>query len=503
MLQYRVFLRSYHRTWQYYKPNTKLTPEFAMKNNLVLVTLSVLASLFVFYTLVLLSSWKLIPRLNPYTNIGPAKRQTILQGFDKEPPQQPKTETKKLFTKLNIKKSTKPSVETKTLHKRTPRSNLIILSPGRGGSSFLGGVFDANPDIMYWFEPLHTLSRGIYELHLYKDNGRKIQYSKTAINLINSFFNCSFTQIPKDIMSALSKSIFRMRSKSLSSRHLCPTKNKTKKCLPYSVKLLGNVCNSSRHTVLKILTSRLPKNTLESFQGIFQKQKYKIKLTHLVRDPRAVIYSMLNSVQWINISSLLNQSFHDVINGVCNSIEKNIKLGLFSPPSWLKNRFQVVRYEDFVVNTTKIAKDLYKFAGFDWSVSVDKWIEKHQKKPHKNNERDPYSLYRNASLVMNKWKKAPLSLITAVEQVCGNLMDMLGYERMIKSEEKNSINRSSLVITWIKIKWHLVVYQNRLGWYFKVWFSLSCDVQTTNWNVKGTFTMIRILNGLRQQKGSR
>ena len=48
---------------------------------------------------------------------------------------------------------------------------------------------------------------------------------------------------------------------------------------------------------------------------------------------------------------------------------------------------------------------------------------------------------------MNKWKKAPLSLITAVEQVCGNLMDMLGYERMIKSEEKNSINRSSLVIT--------------------------------------------------------
>ncbi|XP_022802891.1 carbohydrate sulfotransferase 3-like [Stylophora pistillata] len=418
-----------------------------MKNNVVLVTLSVLASLFVFYTLFFSSSWKLIPRLKPYTNIRQTRRRTIFLGFEKEPPQQLETETKELFTRFGIEKSTKLSVGTKTLEKRSPRSNLIILSPGRGGSSFLGGVFDANPDNMYWFEPLHTLSRGIYELHLFKDKERRIQYSKTSIDLINSFLDCNFTQIPKDIISALSKSIFRSRSTSLSSEHLCRTKNKTKKCLPYSVKLLGEVCNSTKHTVLKILTSRLPRYTLESFQGIFQKQKYKVKAIHLVRDPRAVIYSMVNSVQWINISSFLNQRFRDVVQGVCNPIEKNIKFGLFSPPSWLKNRFRVIRYEDFIVNTTIMARDLYKFAEFDWSVSVDEWIATHRTKPRSNNETDPYSLYREASLVINKWKKASPSLITVVEEVCGNLMDMLGYKRVIKSEEKVARNRSSLVIT--------------------------------------------------------
>ena len=413
-----------------------------MKNKVVLVTLSVLALLFVFYTLVLSSSWKLIPRLNPYTNVSQTRRRKILQGFEKEPPQQLKRETKKLFTRFGIEKSTKPSVGTKTLEKRSPRSNLIILSPGRGGSSFLGGVFNANPDIMYWFEPLHTLSRDIYELHLFKDKERRIQYSKTSINVISSFLNCSFTQIPKDIISALSKSIFRSRSASLSSEHLCPTKDKTKKCLPYSVKLLGEVCNSTKYTVLKILTSRLPRYTLESFQGIFQQQQYKIKAIHLVRDPRAVIYSMVNSVQWINISSFLNQRFRDVVHGVCSPIEKNIKFGLFSPPSWLKYRFRVIRYEDLIVDTTNMAMDLYKFAGFDWSIRINKWIATHQRKPRSNNQKDPYSLYRDASLVVNKWKKAPTSLITAVEEVCGNLMNMLGYKRMINSDEKVTRSRS-------------------------------------------------------------
>ena len=423
----------------------RLTPEFEMKKIVVLVTFGVLVTMFVLNTLILLSSWNLTPRIKSHKTSSQMEFPLSLQGFKQE--QHPKTETKKLFTTLGIKKSTEPSVKINTLNKRTPRSNLIILSPGRGGSSFLGGVFDANPDIMYWFEPLHTLSRGIYELHLYKDKGRKIQYSKTAINLINSFFNCSFTQIPKDIMSALSNSIFRMRSASLSSSHLCPTKNKRKKCLPYSAELLNKVCHSSKHTVLKILIHRLPNNTLESFQEIFQQQRYNSKLIHLVRDPRAVAYSMVNSVQWLNVTSESHQKFRDTLQRICTYIERNIKFGMFSSPSWLKNRFRVIRFEDFVNNTTKIAKDLYKFTGFAWSVNVNKWIEKHQKKPHKNNEKDPYSLYRDASLVINKWKKAPRSLITAVEQVCGNLMDMLGYERMIKSEQLENENRNSFVRT--------------------------------------------------------
>ena len=385
-----------------------------MKHHVVLVTLSVFVSLFVFYTLVPLSSWKLMPRLNPEMNSNKMEQQP------------------NLFTTFGSEKGTESSNRTKQIGDSTPRTNLMILSPGRGGSSFLGAVFNSNPDVMYWFEPLHAISRDIFKLHLFRNQERKLQYSKTSINVIDTLFNCDFTQVTKAILSALSRSIFRNRSASLTSEYLCPARNRGR-CLPFSEKLLSWPCNSSKHTVVKILTSRVPNNTIESFQGIFKQQRYNLKLIHLVRDPRAVIYSMVNSVQWLNMSniSFLHPSFRYTVHSMCNSIEKNIKFGLLSPPPWLTNRFRVIRYEDFVVNTTNIAQDLYKFAEFDWSVSVDRWIKSHQRKPRNNKENEPYALYRNASYVINKWKNAPPTLITVVEQVCGDLMEMLGYEKWI------------------------------------------------------------------------
>ena len=42
-----------------------------------------------------------------------------------------------------------------------------------------------------------------------------------------------------------------------------------------------------------------------------------------------------------------------------------------------------------------------------------------------------YSLLRNASISMNSWRQAPKPLIEAVEDVCTDLMDLLGYQKMI------------------------------------------------------------------------
>jgi len=46
------------------------------------------------------------------------------------------------------------------------RKNLIILSPGRGGSSFLGSLFDCNPRVMYFFEPLYAVSEKMFKVNL-------------------------------------------------------------------------------------------------------------------------------------------------------------------------------------------------------------------------------------------------------------------------------------------------------------------------------------------------
>lgn len=218
----------------------------------------------------------------------------------------------------------------------------------------------------------------------------------------------------------------------LTSGYLCP--GKTSRCLPFSDSLLRKACNSYKHTVIKILTARVPDKTIQSFRELFQQQnEYDVKVIHLVRDPRAVIYSRMKSVSWIK-SSYRDSNFSSHVHELCDPIEQNIRLGLLYPPPWLRNRFKVVRFEDLAVNTVNIAQELYRFTGFDWSESVGKWISAHNRPPSNFNERAPYSLYRNPSDVIDNWKSAPEDLIRIVEDVCSDLMKMLGYDRWVNEE---------------------------------------------------------------------
>ena len=313
-----------------------------------------------------------------------------------------------------------------------PRTNLIILSPGRGGSSFLGALFDSNPQIMYWFEPLRTVS------HLFSETRELISYRETCMNLINSFFKCDFTNLTNasTILYELSRDSSRRKSKALTSGYfLCPGNKAPVNCTPFTDTLLTKACNSNKHTVIKILTSRVPNKTIQSIQELFQQQAYDVKLIHLVRDPRAVIYSRINSVKWIT-GTYMDDDFRLIVHDLCDPIEQNVRMGLISPPPWLKDRFKVIRYEDLVVDTSNIAQELYRFAGFDWSMSVDKWITNHQRQPSNDKERTAYSLYRNVSHVIDQWKNAPEDLIRAVEDICGDLMKILGYDKWIKLDNK-------------------------------------------------------------------
>ena len=56
-------------------------------------------------------------------------------------------------------------------------------------------------------------------------------------------------------------------------------------------------------------------------------------------------------------------------------------MGLLYSPPWLKDRYEVVRYEALAVNTVNIAQERYKFVGFDWSGRVEKWIPTHNRPP--------------------------------------------------------------------------------------------------------------------------
>lgn len=422
--------------------NQRFTVAFSMKRRVVFAAFCVLVSLSVVFFI------KLDPVLRS-VHVQNSNKMEQLFSFHKEDRLE-RTKTTKaekaaktsgivqgliMLNYSGIKRTTSTKEISQTVEdiksrKFAARKNLIILSPGRGGSSFLGAMFNSNPQIMFWFEPLRIVTEKLYKAGVIMQGNELINFRETCVNLIDSFFKCDFSNISNTTLSEYSEHIFRRRSKALTSGCLCPSK--TLGCLPFSDLLLKKACNSYKHTVIKVLTSRVPNKTIQSFRELFQQQNgYDVKLILLVRDPRAVIYSRIKSVKWIK-GSYRDSNFRVYVHGLCDPIEHNIRLGLLYPPPWLKDRFKVVRYEDLAVNTVSLAQELYRFAGFDWSKSVDKWISAHDRPPSNSTaEITGYSLHRNASDVIDKWKNAPGDLIRVVEDVCSDLMNMLGYDRWI------------------------------------------------------------------------
>ena len=86
-------------------------------------------------------------------------------------------------------------IEKITSQKFALRKNLIILSPGRGGSSFLGAMFDSNPNVMFLFEPLRLEFQKLFKVGVTIQRNELINFRETCVNLIDSFFKCDFTNI--------------------------------------------------------------------------------------------------------------------------------------------------------------------------------------------------------------------------------------------------------------------------------------------------------------------
>ena len=274
---------------------------------------------------------------------------------------------------------------------------------------------------MYFFEPLYALAKKMFKVNLICRDKEPENYKEASIKVIDSFFQCDFSNISHSTLASFSIHFHRKRSKALSREYL-PQISST---------LLSKACKSYNHTVLKILSSRLPNKTVQTLKELFQRQnRYDVKLVHLVRDPRAVVFSRVKLPGWMR--GHLHPCFHKSVQNVCDPIPQNKRLGLLYPPPWLKNRVLALNREDLALNTLNVAHELYTFAGFDWSATVEDFISVLEKNTEQGSA---YSVYRNASVAINRWKTAPEPLIRAVENICGDLMDFLGYEKWKKQDQ--------------------------------------------------------------------
>ena len=143
------------------------------------------------------------------------------------------------------------------------RKNLIIVSPGRGGSTFLGSLFDCNPHVMYCYEPLYAVAKKMFKANLVRGGKEPKNYKETSIKVIDSFLDCDFSDVSKATFSAFSKSHFhRSKSKALSKKYLPKISNAS----------LSKACKAYNYTVIKILSSRVPAKRCRLLRYFFKSE---------------------------------------------------------------------------------------------------------------------------------------------------------------------------------------------------------------------------------------
>ena len=210
-----------------------------------------------------------------------------------------------------INSTTERNEKQKTNESLPVRKNLIILSPARGGSTLLGSLFNKNQEVMYFFEPIYFPAVKWFKIGFATEEQLK-NYKTCFIPLINSLFQCDFSNSSKNILSALASRFSRPKRVALS------------KLRKISNTLLGESCNSHNHTVIKILISRVPDKTIETLKELFQqKNRYDVKMIHLVRDPRAVVYAR---VQLKMAKNHLHPQFSKYVNSTCDRLSQSRSL---------------------------------------------------------------------------------------------------------------------------------------------------------------------------------
>ena len=338
-------------------------------------------------------------------------------------------------------------------------ARVMILAYQRSGSSFIGEMFNRNPEVFYLFEPIQPIE-------IATGQGKfPLLYDTLVAHLLHVVYTCSFDKHPY-LVNFLSSSPFRLKSQTLTSSGLCEAnvtaEHMHRLCKPVNASILKRLCSSRSHVVIKTIrassrklleftrTSRAASDSRE------EEISHSLKVLHLVRDPRAIIASRLtknlrelsvfraaaNPARLTEKARAIARSVRVASSKLCSRMHSDTKHGEKLLPA---GRYALIRYEDAAARPLEAYEEIYEFAGMDRAREAEKWL-----KENTESDSDPgyYSTSRNSSASARRWRaKLPFALVREIEKQCGELMETLGY---IPVEDETGLRDLSkdLVAPW-------------------------------------------------------
>eukprot|EP00794_Sanderia_malayensis_P020117 gene20117-22088_t len=333
-------------------------------------------------------------------------------------------------------------------HGSKMRQNILILSGEHCGSSLLGELFNQNPQVFYLYEPLRSLD-------YYKENRPPDVYDAMVTHLLDGIFHCKFDELTyfTNHMSFQYSSLrSRLASRALSVSPLCPGNHdypwyNIRMCTPLKPKTTSAICKLHQHTVTKTIQF----SDVHKLSYLMDKEsaEYSLKVVHLVRDPRAIVYThlMKNDNSTGNYTATAVKEFSRTL---CSQMLRNIKYAI-TAPSWLQGKYTLLRYEDLGTNPHQITELVYKFVGVPVAPQVRMWLDKlaygTTTKPPQYSSSTSGSIEefyaKNLTGSVQNWRvQMQYPMVRVIETECYEVMNLLGYKIVDDEEELTTLSFS-------------------------------------------------------------
>ncbi|XP_060110374.1 carbohydrate sulfotransferase 6 [Heteronotia binoei] len=331
------------------------------------------------------------------------------------------------------------------------RTHLLILSSWRSGSSFVGQLFSQHPDVFYLMEPAWhvwvTMSQ----------NSAKVLHMAVR-DLIRSVFKCDMSVF--DAYMPWNRNLSHLFQWAV-SRALCtepacehfPRTDITREgacktlCGKYPFSKVEEACHTYSHIVIKEVRFF----DLRVLYPLLTDPSLNLKIIHLVRDPRAVVKSREQSVKALardngivlnTNGSQVEDPEYRVLQEICRSHVQIYETATLKPPSFLKDRYLLIRFEDLVRDPLPEITAMYTFADLQLTPKLESWIYNitHGQGPSRKKEAFLITS-RDAVNVSQAWRNVlPFQKVQRVQEVCKGAIKILGYQAVDSEREQKDLS---------------------------------------------------------------
>ncbi|XP_055365381.1 carbohydrate sulfotransferase 1 isoform X2 [Betta splendens] len=337
-------------------------------------------------------------------------------------------------------------------HNASRRTHILILATTRSGSSFVGQLFNQHPEVFYLFEPLYHVqlallprpaqSRSVVE--------RRVMLG-AARDLLRSLYHCHLNSLesyirPRPANHSTDKLFRRGASPEEQSLVLSDEGECVRRCGPLNVLLAVDACRAKRHTAIK--TVRVPQ--ISDLRVLIEDPKLNLKVVQLVRDPRGILASRIETFRdtyrlwrlWRSTGHRPHNLDLGQINTVCEDFLRSVSTGL-ARPAWLRGRYMILRYEDLARFPLQKTRELYSFLGLVLDHNVEEWIINNTRGSTDQTSRQKFTTARDSAANAENWRtKLSLDMVVYTQTACQPLLELLGYKTVFHPRELRNLSHS-------------------------------------------------------------